>query len=144
MKVCFSRARASLLTVALTVFTVHLSVAQTGNGPKSPVGGAYRIAGVVVSKTDGNPLAGARVLIWDINNPHNRQTLITSDNGKFEFRGLAAGKFSLEGVKRGFIYSGYNQHEQFWTAIVTGAGLDTENLVLRLAPRGSNQRNNFG
>jgi len=60
--------------------------------------------------------------------------LVTSDDGKFEFSGLPAGKYSLEGAKRGFTSAGYEQHDQFSTAIVTGAGLDTESLVLRLAP----------
>jgi hypothetical protein len=62
------------------------------------------------------------------------QSVVTSENGKFEFSGLPAGKYSLEGAKRGFISAGYEQHDQFSTAIVTGAGLDTETLVLRLAP----------
>jgi hypothetical protein len=60
--------------------------------------------------------------------------MVTSDDGKFELSGLPAGKYSLEGAKRGFISAGYEQHDQFSTAIVTGAGLDTESLVLRLAP----------
>jgi hypothetical protein len=60
--------------------------------------------------------------------------MVTSDDGKFEFSGLPAGKYSLEGAKHGFISAGYDQHDQFSTAIVTGAGLDTETLVLRLAP----------
>jgi len=47
---------------------------------------------------------------------------------------LAAGKYSLQGDKRGFLAGFYDQHEQFWTAIVTGAGIDTENLILRLPP----------
>jgi hypothetical protein len=40
----------------------------------------------------------------------------------------------LTGTKRGFIAAGYDQHDQYSTAIVTGAGVDTESLVLRLAP----------
>jgi hypothetical protein len=47
---------------------------------------------------------------------------------------LPAAKFSLEGAKHGFISASYDQHDQLSTAIVTGAGLDSENLVLRLAP----------
>ena len=49
---------------------------------------------------------------------------------------VPAGKFSLEGAKRGFMGAGYQEHEQFSTAIVTGAGFNTENLVLRLMPLG--------
>jgi len=60
--------------------------------------------------------------------------MITSENGRFEFDSIPAGKFSLEGAKRGFMGAGYQEHEQFSTAIVTGAGFNTENLVLCLTP----------
>ena len=59
--------------------------------------------------------------------------MITGDDGHFEFANLPAGKYSLLGAKRGYITAAYDQHEQFSTAIVTGAGVDTENLNLRLA-----------
>ncbi|MFZ1931508.1 MAG: carboxypeptidase-like regulatory domain-containing protein [Candidatus Sulfotelmatobacter sp.] len=98
-----------------------------------PAGG-YRIAGTVVSKVDGRPLARARITVRDANDPKKFEFIITSENGKFEFNGVPAGKYSLNGAKRGFISASYDQHDQFSTAIVTGAGLDTENLLLRLAP----------
>ena len=60
--------------------------------------------------------------------------MVTSEDGKYEFSGLPAGKYSLTGARRGFISASYDQHDQYSTAIVTGAGLDTETLVLRLAP----------
>lgn len=95
--------------------------------------GPYRIAGTVVNAKAGGPLARARVTIADAKNRQGVQSVITSDDGRFEFH-VPAGKYSLNGAKRGFIPASYNQHEQFSTAIVTGADLDTENLVVRLAP----------
>src|ERR1700733_10475024 len=100
--------------------------AQAANAP-------FRIAGVVVSSTGGNPLAHARVTIVDDKNPDRRQSLVTSEDGRFDFK-VGAGKYALQGTKRGFIAAAYEQHEQFSTAIVTGVGLDTEHLVFRLAP----------
>jgi Carboxypeptidase regulatory-like domain len=94
----------------------------------------YRIAGVIVSKTDGHPLVRARVAIADVTDRSKSDFVITSDDGKFEFSGLPAGKYSLSGQKRGFISATYDQHDQYSTAIVIGAELDTENLVLKLAP----------
>jgi hypothetical protein len=94
----------------------------------------YRIAGLVVSKTDGHLLARARVSIGNVKNQKEVFSLVTSDDGKFEFTGLAAGKYFLQGDKRGFLPGSYDQHEQYSTAIVTGAGVDTENLILRLPP----------
>jgi hypothetical protein len=86
-----------------------------------------------VSSIGGNPLGRARVSILDARNPENRQSMITSEDGRFEFK-VSPGKYALQGAKRGFISAAYDEHEQFSTAIVTGTGLDTETLVLRLAP----------
>src|SRR5713101_1617758 len=94
----------------------------------------FKIAGTIVSSLGGRPLEKARVSLFDIGNPSNVVWMITSENGHFEFGSLKPGKFSLQGAKRGFIPAAYAQHEQFSTAIVTGAGFDTENLVLRLTP----------
>src|SRR5258705_170637 len=58
----------------------------------------------------------------------------TSENGHFEFSQVKAGKYSLQGAKRGLISSAYEQHGQFSTAIVAGPEFPTENLILRLTP----------
>ena len=71
-------------------------------------------------------------LCSDVKNRQNQIFMITGDDGHFEFRNLPAGKYALNGAKRGYISAAYDQHEQFSTAIVTGAGVDTENLTLRL------------
>jgi hypothetical protein len=100
--------------------------AQIASGP-------FRLAGTVVNAKGGNPLARCRVTIADAKNLQSVKFVISGDDGRFEFR-VPAGKYTLEGAKRGYITGSYNQHEQFSTAIVTGvADLDTENLVLRLA-----------
>src|SRR5882724_6106304 len=95
--------------------------------------GPYRIAGRVLNAKGGSPLDRTRVTIMDGKIRQNIQFVITSDDGRFEFR-VPAGKFALQGAKRGFITAAYNQHDQFSTAIVTGADVDAENLTLRLAP----------
>jgi len=94
----------------------------------------FKIAGTIVSSLTGTPLGKARVSLFDTGNPANAVWMITSENGHFEFVSLKSGKYSLQGAKRGFIPAAYEQHEQFSTAIVTGAGFSTENLVLRLTP----------
>jgi hypothetical protein len=112
-----------------------LPAQQIGNVPQAPIpGGSYRIAGTVVSKADLRPLARARITVRDAKDSQKFQSMITSEDGKYEFIGLPAGKYSLGGARRGFISASYDQHDQFSTAIVTGAGLDIETLVLRLAP----------
>jgi uncharacterized surface anchored protein len=99
--------------------------------------GEYRIAGTVVSKSDGHPLDRAVVALADVKNRKNFQTMITAEDGKFLFQGMAAGKYALTGQRKGYIGAGYDSHEQFSTAIVTGAGFDTEHLALRLTSAGA-------
>lgn len=120
----------------VSLFGYGLSVAQTRDAARASFASAseFRIAGTIVSKADGHPLARARVTIRDVKDTKNIQSVITAEDGKFEFNGVPKGKYSLEGAKRGFINAAYDQHDQFSTAIVTGAGLATENLVLKLAP----------
>lgn len=109
---------------------------QTTAASQPATAGGYRIAGTVVSKSDGHPLDHAGIAVVDARNPKNFQVMITSEDGRFLFQGLLAGKYSLEGRRKGYISADYDSHEQYSTAIVTGADLDTEHLVLRLAPAG--------
>lgn len=99
-------------------------------------GANFRVAGTIVSAATGHPLARARVSLTNTRKPQDRRSATSSDEGHFEFTQVAAGKYSLEGAKTGFIERAYDQHEEFSTAIVTGAGpgIDTENLVLSLDP----------
>ena len=126
----------AILVLGLALPCLSLvAVAQTSAPPSTqPAIGVFRIAGTVVNAVGGNPLARARVSIQDTRNRQALQWMITAEDGRFEFRQLPTGKYSLGGAKRGFIAASYDQHEQFSTAIVTGAGLDTEHLALRLAP----------
>jgi Carboxypeptidase regulatory-like domain len=125
-----------LLMITLCLLGVcRAASAQVANAPQAAnTTSGYRVAGTVFSKTDGHVLARARVVLRDVKNPQNFGTRITAEDGKFEFNGIPAGKYSLGGSKKGFISGNYDQHDFFSTAIVTGAGLDTENLVLKLAP----------
>ena len=118
-----------LLFYAVALVTAQNSAATQAQAANAP----FRIAGMVVSSTGGNPLPRARVTIVDDKNPERRQSMVTEEDGRFDFRVLP-GKYALQGNKRGYIAAAYEQHEQYSTAIVTGADLDTENLVLRLAP----------
>lgn len=123
------------LFAALCLMGVRGSAAQVANHPqvKSSEAG-YRIAGTIVSSTDAHALDRARVTIRDAKDPQKFQSVVTGVDGRFEFSGLPAGKYALEGAKRGFISAAYDQHDQYSTAIVTGAGLEIEKLQLRLAP----------
>jgi protocatechuate 3,4-dioxygenase beta subunit len=118
----------------LGLTTSLVSALQVSSPASQPAASVSRIAGTVVNAVSGSPLARTRISIQDARNPQNTQWTITSEDGRFEFGQLPPGKYAVRGAKRGFIAAGYEQHEQFSTAIVTGVGLDTEHLVLRLAP----------
>ena len=110
-------------------------LAQTNNPERGLIPtGPWRIAGAVVNASTGIPLPRTRVTIMDSKIRSNVQVVISSDAGRFEFH-VPAGKFALQGAKRGFITGAFNQHDEFSSAIVTGvAGVDSENLILRLSP----------
>ena len=112
-------------------------LAEARGTPQQPQGDApqsqFRIAGTVVNSISRSPLPLVRVVLRDVRNTKDVQSVLTGDDGHFEFQ-VKAGKYSLHGAKRGFISGDYDQHEQFSSAIVTGAGLATENLILKLAP----------
>jgi carboxypeptidase family protein len=123
------------LSILLVLCSPTLAAAQADAVPQTGMlGRNYRIAGTVVNKTDGHPLARARIVVRDTKDPKRFESLVTAEDGMFAFTDVPAGKYSLSGTKRGYISAAYDQHDQFSTAIVTGAGLDTEALVLRLAP----------
>jgi hypothetical protein len=94
----------------------------------------FKITGTVVNSITGAPLSKARITLMDTANRANMLSVITADDGHFTFHSLYRAKYSLQGAKRGFISAAYEQHEQFSTAIVTGPGFNTENLVFHLTP----------
>jgi protocatechuate 3,4-dioxygenase beta subunit len=96
--------------------------------------GAFRVAGVVASAKTGEPLGQARVTLVSTKNEREAVSMITQEDGRFAFSGLSAGKYSLQGARRGYAPAAYEQHEQFSTAIVTSTDFNTDNLILRLTP----------
>jgi len=86
-----------------------------------------------VNAKTSQPVSRVQVSVTNTKNSKDTQSVVTTDDGRFQFQ-VTAGKYSLQGSKKGFLTSAYEQHENFWTGIVTGAGLDTENLTLRLPP----------
>jgi hypothetical protein len=122
---------------ALVLFLSVADAAQTQNSPTpsdSQASHTFRISGTVVNAITGDPLSQARISIAETGDRGRPTSIITSENGRFDFPRLKTGKYSLQGAKRGFISAAYDQHEQFSTAIVTGSEFPTENLVLRLTP----------
>jgi len=133
----FKRNPANLCILAMLVFgpLALLSFAQTNGSPSRKAATGYQISGTVVSKIDGHPLDRVRVLLKDSKSQKDPDSFVTSEDGKFIFEHVQASKYSLTGTKTGFVSSAYDQHDQYSTAIVAGAGVDTDNLILKLSPQ---------
>jgi hypothetical protein len=95
---------------------------------------SYRIAGRTVSRVDGHTLQGAKVRIVNTKSQQLVASTVSGEDGSFEFTDLKADKYSLDAVTDGYLASPYDEHENFSSAIVTGADVDTESLILRITP----------
>jgi hypothetical protein len=121
----------AILQPGFAVAGQNQNPAAQESGQRGPT---FKIAGTVVNAITGEPLSQARITIAETKERAKLLSMITSESGHFEFSQVKPGKYSLQGAKRGFISSAYEQHEQFSTAIVTGPEFSTENLILRLTP----------
>ena len=90
--------------------------------------GAYRIAGTAVDAASGRPLGRVEVTIGLIAGKPLRQTYATGADGRFSFEGLPAGRYELSAKRRGYVEQKYKGHEDYWSAIVAGPGLETDEI----------------
>src|SRR5271169_1414519 len=107
-------------TLGAAFLTAHLSicsgVSAQNSPPVTPVApGSFKVAGTAVNSVTGSALAQARVALADTRSRRNVGTVVTSEDGYFEFASVPAGKYSLIGTKPGFLTQFYEQHEQFNT-----------------------------
>jgi len=84
--------------------------------------------------TTGNPLRRATVALLSEADSHTVASVESDDEGRFALTGLPAAKYQLTASKRGFRTAFYDEHEEYNSAIVTGPGEDTEQLIFRLEP----------
>ena len=94
----------------------------------------YRIAGTVVNALTGEPVRGAAVAALTVEDSRSVASTETGENGRFAMDGLPAAKYQLTASRRGYCTGFYDQHDYYNTAIVTGEGQQTDNLVFRLTP----------
>lgn len=120
------------LFLLTSVAPVSAQIAPPSSPASSTLG--FSIAGTVVNAITGAPLNRVHISIASTRARAQRMEMVTGENGHFEFSGLPADKYSLQGSRRGYLTSAFEQHEQYSTAIVTGPGFATDRLVLRLMP----------
>jgi Carboxypeptidase regulatory-like domain len=122
------------MIAALALLTSALG--QTSRpAPKQPE--TFRISGTVVHALSGDPLPQTELAILSVKQYKVVQRAFCDDQGRFEFTGVAPGKYSLEARRPGFFRQGLNQHEYFWTGIAVGPGFRSDGIVFRLRPDAS-------
>ena len=98
------------------------------------VGRAEAVAGKVVDARTGAPLAHALVTLSRVRPARPEGSVYTDSNGQFHFDAVAPGRYRLLGEAANHLPAAYLQHGPLSTAIVTGAGLPVDALVLVLQP----------
>src|SRR6266446_8807911 len=98
---------------------------------------SFRISGTVVDGMTGQPLAHTQVSIAAEGIRDSGQFTVTEEDGRFVFENLAPGHYPLFARRRGYLQQFYKQHDQFSTAIIVGAELNTENLRFEMRPDAS-------
>jgi hypothetical protein len=112
-----------------------LAVAAQPASSRAPA--KFRISGTVVDAIGGGVLTDIEVSIALSQAEGLQQTVTTGPDGRFEFDGLGAAKFAMTARGRGYRSQGFEEHEGFFTGIVTGPGMISEDLVFRLKPEAS-------
>ena len=97
----------------------------------------FTITGTVVNALEGTPIPNAEVSIAGVNIEGQEQAVLSGDDGSFSFVVSIPGKYSLTAGHKGFAKQAYLQHDNFASAIVVGANLDSANIVFRIFPDAS-------
>lgn len=99
----------------------------------------FTVSGTVVHGITGSPLEKARVSIVPVEQRRQVRSVATGPDGRFRFDMLPEGKYSLYAERLGFARQSYGQrnlYHQYASAVVTGEGTNSENVVFRMIPGG--------
>jgi hypothetical protein len=120
------------------VCLLFLALALQAEQPKTTAARTFQISGTLVHALNGEPIAGAEVMITaNETNDAPSQATVTDAGGRFLFKGVEPGKYVLFAKHRGFPQQALDGHGPFSTAVAVGPDKNSENLVFRLKPEGS-------
>lgn len=110
-------------------------VPEAGRASRFSGPASWTISGVVVSATTGTPLDRTEVMLTTPGGHGTTvATALTTENGVFRFDHLQAGRYRLQASRRGYLSSGYQEHEGYFTGVVTGPNLVSDGLHFELSP----------
>ena len=93
---------------------------------------AKRVSGRVVNAQDGRPIPHASLSLQETKTDKVVTETTSDAEGGFRFEPVSAGRYRLAGRAKGYPEAAYLQHGLLSSAVVTGAGLATEGLLLQL------------
>jgi protocatechuate 3,4-dioxygenase beta subunit len=115
------------------ILFAEAATSQVGPQPQRvAIGDSYRIAGILTNASTGEPINRAVVEVLSEEDQHTMASCVTDSEGRFALDRLAAAKYQLRASKRGFHVGFYEEHEGFFSAIVTGPDQDTTHLEFKL------------
>jgi hypothetical protein len=115
------------LVFALTISSCCFAAQTTG----------YVIAGVVVNSVTNQALPEISVTLAPDRTSGVSQTIQTSNDGRFRFPPVTAGKYMLSASGVGYRSQGLNQHGYYFSAVVAGPAQETSTIIFRLQPDAS-------
>jgi len=124
------------LVAVLASATIFARAQQAGlpTADLRPAANLYRIAGTVTNSVTGEVVPGATLTLLAGQPRKVILTALSDADGHFALDPVAAGKYSLRASRRGYMTTAFDEHEQYSSAIVTGADQDTEHIPFHLNP----------
>lgn len=120
-----------------TLVSVLFAAALAAGQPQAKPPATFEISGTAVDALTGQPLTGVHVAVAPVAARNTFRIVVTGEDGRFFFDGLAKGKYTLTAQRTGYLTQSFNQHEQYSTSIAVGPDLDAHNLVFRVRPQAS-------
>ena len=108
---------------------------DTRSGPQT---GTARVRGRVVATQTGSPLRRAQISLFGLEGQaQTRRTATTDSDGRYEFKDLPAGRFTITATKAGYVRMEYGQRRPFepGTPLTVADGEDRTRVDFGL-PRG--------
>ena len=125
------------LVVMWLAVVVAGPVAAQQKQPDQPAapGPTYRISGKVVDARTGQALRQCVVQVNPTTQRFTAASVTTGEDGAFRFTGLAAGKYALTAIRRGYLPQAFEEHSGFSTAIAVGPDNQADGLNFQLMPQ---------
>ena len=119
------------VVICLTLLALSASAQTASLKAQAP---GYRMRGTVVNAETGEPLAKIQVAIGRAEQAEATESILTGEDGRFEFTGLRPGKYWLEAQGHGFSRQRFEQHEEYATAVAVGPHPEIQDIRFRAQP----------